>query len=208
MSNSVKQWRAIDGWSFDHLVAIGASAGGIEAVPAVLGMLPEDFLSPVVVIIHFLKNRESRFVELLQAHCALPVKEADSLEPLEPGTVYVAPRNYHLMLEDDLRFSLDIDEPVSFSRPSVDVFFASAADVLRERLTAVILTGGNGDGAKGIKKVRQMGGGTIVQDPREARFAAMPEAALQATDVDFVLPLREIAPKLVAISTKAWQRKI
>lgn len=186
-------------------MAIGSSAGGIEAVPTLLARLPEDFLSPVVVILHVLKNRESHFVELLQRRCSLPVKEADSLEILEPGTVYVAPRNYHLFLEDDLRFSLDVDEPVSFSRPSIDVFFESAADVLQDRLTAVILTGGNSDGAQGLKKVREQGGCTIVQDPQDAKFSAMPEAALKATEVDFILPLAEIAEKLTFISGDAWR---
>lgn len=180
-------------------VVIGTSAGGIDALPKLLQTLPKNFAPPVIIVIHLARDRESRLAESLSRHCLLPVKEADDKEELCAGTVYLAPRNYHLLIEDDLRFSLDIDEPVSFSRPSVDVLFESAAYVFRENLVGVILTGANGDGAKGLQLIKKLGGISVVQDPGEARFPAMPEAAIEQTPVDYVLPLAEIASLLVRL---------
>ncbi|HIJ78632.1 MAG: chemotaxis protein CheB [Desulfobulbaceae bacterium] len=188
-----------------HLVAIGASAGGIEGVKAIIKALPEDFVSPIVVVLHLSRSKETFLVELLGKGCKLKVKEADNQEALQLATVYVAPRNYHLLLEDDLRFSLSVDDPVNFSRPSVDVFFESAADVMGPRLTGVILSGGNADGAIGLAKIKEMGGTTVVQDPESVRFSAMPEAAIRVTEVDFVLPVEEIAEKLVELSAANYK---
>jgi len=183
----------------DHAVVIGASAGGIKALPELLNALPGDFFWPVIIVIHLSRGQESRLAESLNRRCRLPVKEADNLEQIRYGMVYLAPRNYHLMVEDDLRFSLDIDDPVSFSCPSVDVLFESAAHVFQQNLVGVILTGANADGAKGMRTIKEMGGVTIVQQPEEANFSAMPSAALRATTIDYVLPLAEITPLLVRL---------
>lgn len=182
-----------------HAVVIGASAGGINALPVLLNALPADFSRPLIIVIHLSRDQESRLAMSLNRKCPLPVKEADNLETLRPGVVYLAPRNYHLLVDDDLHFSLDIDNPVSFSRPSVDVLFESAAYVFQEHLVGVILTGANADGANGMRTIKKMGGVTIVQDPREARFSAMPLAAMHATTIDYVLPLDEIAPLLARL---------
>jgi len=182
-----------------HAVVIGTSAGGIDALLQLLTALPAGFAWPIIVVIHLSRAEETRLAPALDRRCQLTVKEADNLERLRPGTVYLAPRNYHLLVEEDLRLSLATDAPVSFSRPSVDVLFESAAYVFREKLVGIILTGANADGARGMQAVKQMGGVTIVQDPHTARFSAMPTMALQAAAIDHVLPLAEIAPLLIRL---------
>jgi len=185
-----------------HAVVIGTSAGGVDALPRLLAALPASFRWPILLVIHLERTRESRLAESLDRRCAIRVKEADNMEEIRPGTVYLAPRNYHLLVEDTLHLALAGDEPVSFSRPSVDVLFASAADVFQRNLIGVILTGANADGAQGLQTVKAMGGTTIVQTPAEAKFSAMPEAALKTGAVDHVLPLTEIGPLLVRLQAK------
>ncbi len=182
-----------------HAVVIGTSAGGVEALSRLLAVLPASFSWPVLVVIHLDKNRQSQLARALNHRCSLPVKEADNMEPIIPGTVYLAPPNYHLLVDDTLHLALAVDDPVSFSRPSVDVLFESAADVFRENLIGVILTGANADGARGLAAVKAMGGTTIVQTPATASFRGMPEAALATGGADHVLPLAEIAPLLIRL---------
>jgi two-component system chemotaxis response regulator CheB len=122
----------------------------------------------------------------------LPVKEAEDKEPIQPGTVYFAPPDYHLLIDRGPAFALSSDEPVHFSRPSIDVLFDSAADIYGERLIGVILTGANQDGAEGLAAIGHAGGRTVVQDPVSAAVAYLPEAALQEGPVDFVLSLAQL----------------
>jgi len=132
----------------------------------------------------------------LDKNCQLKVKEAEDKEEILMGTVYIAPSAYHLVIEDDRTFSLTLFERVRYSRPSVDVLFESAAEVYRERLIGIILTGGNDDGSHGLKKVKECSGFALVEDPRTAEVSVMPRAALAATEVDAVLPLERIGPFL------------
>jgi len=180
-------------------VVIGTSAGGVEALSVILPALPATFRPPVFVVLHLPRERPSLLAEIFQPRCALPVREADDKEPIEAGTVYFAPPDYHLLIEKDGTVALSNDDLVNFSRPSIDVLFESAAEAYGARLLGVILTGANRDGADGLAAVRGAGGIAVVQDPAEAQAAMMTEAALARTAVDYVLPLKEIAALLQTI---------
>ncbi len=179
-----------------NLVVLGASWGGLHAVQVVLGALPAHFPVPLVVVQHREKEADETLTGLLQNHCALPVAEAEDKMPIEPGRVYVAPPDYHLLIESG-HCALSTDEPVNFARPSIDVLFESAADAYGERVIGVILTGANADGAQGLAAIQRRGGVTIAQDPAGAEAPAMPEAAIALGVVDRVLGLEEIGRMLV-----------
>jgi two-component system chemotaxis response regulator CheB len=170
-------------------VAIGASAGGIDALLTLLADLPPPLAAPVIVVLHLPEQHESRLVQVFAQRIALPVREALPGAPAEPGTVYFAPPGYHLLVEVDHSFSLSCDEPVLFSRPSIDVLLESCAPAYGPALLAMVLTGANEDGARGLAAVKACGGLTAVQDPQEAAHAVMPLAAIRAADPEFVLPL-------------------
>jgi two-component system chemotaxis response regulator CheB len=178
---------------------MGASWGGLTALERVLGDLPADFPTPIAVAQHrSADGRGGGLAALLDAHASLPVLDAEDKHPIEPGRVYLAPPDYHLLVESDV-FSLSVDDVVLYSRPSIDVLFESAADQYRDRLIGVILTGANEDGAQGIAAVSRLGGYTIVQNPVEAERPEMPRAALRAVEPDKVLALGAIAPALVEL---------
>ena len=183
-------------------VVVGTSAGGVEALSVLLAALPASLHVPIFVVLHLLRQRPSLLPELLGQRCALPVREADDKEPVEPGMVYVAPPDYHLLLDKGPCIALSADEPVNHSRPSIDVLFESAADLYGARLAGIILTGANDDGAAGLEAVHRAGGITIVQDPDSALASAMPAAALQRTRVDFVLPLERIPGLLQSLASQ------
>jgi two-component system, chemotaxis family, protein-glutamate methylesterase/glutaminase len=174
------------------LIVAGASLGGFDALATLLGALPEDFPLPLAVVQHRSADSDELLPLLLQRACRLPLAEVEDKQPILPGTVYIAPANYHLLVELD-HFALSVDHRVQYARPSIDVLFESAADAYRERLAAVLLSGSNEDGARGIARVKARGGLTIVQDPASAESARMPAAAIAATPVDHVLPLAGIA---------------
>ena len=175
---------------------IGASTGGIRAVSRVLSELPTDLELSVVVVLHLGEDGGEHIAELFARACDLPVRTAEEKLALEPGTVYVGPPRYHLLVEQDETFSLSLDARVNHSRPSIDVLFESAADAWRERLVGILLTGANADGAAGTKRIRERGGYVIVQDPEEAEAACMPRAAIEAGAAHEVLPLDEIGARL------------
>lgn len=177
-------------------VAAGASAGAVEALGGLLPLLPADFPLPIFVVVHLPPDHRSMLAEIFQAKCKLAVREAEDKEPIHPGTVYFAPPDYHLLVESDGRLSLSSEEPVMFSRPSVDVLFESAADAYGPGLTAVVLTGANSDGALGAKAVAAAGGRVLVQLPDLAYARAMPEAALKACPGALALSLEAIAAHL------------
>lgn len=162
------------------VVVIGASAGAVQALLAILPALPASFATPVLVVVHIPPDRENMLVPLLQSKCRITVKEAEDKEPIEDGVVYFAPSDYHLLVEKDRSLALSTDEAVNFSRPSIDVLFESAADAFGADLVGVILTGANHDGAAGLRKIHAAGGVVIVQDRKEAYATAMPDAALRA----------------------------
>jgi len=173
-------------------VVIGASAGGFEALFAVLEGLPASYPIPLVAVLHLPETHESRLAELFGYRLSLQVREARDKEPLEAGVLYFAPSGYHLSIETDRSFSLSCEDRVSYARPSIDVLFASAADAYGKSLAAVLLTGANYDGAAGLAGIRIAGGLTIVQDPSTAEVATMPEAAIRRMTPDLILPLAEI----------------
>ena len=178
--------RAIDA------VAIGASAGGVDVLSTLLSVLPAACRASFFIVMHIPRERPSLLPELFSARCALPVREAEDKEPVQPGTVYFAPPDYHLLLDRGPALALSSDAPVHFSRPSIDVLFDSAADIYGERLLGLILTGANQDGAEGLAAIGRAGGCTVVQEPGGAAVPFLPEAALQEGPVDFVLSLAQL----------------
>jgi two-component system chemotaxis response regulator CheB len=177
-------------------VVIGASAGGVEALNELLPALPATFRPALLIVLHLPRDRPSLLVEIYEKRCALPIREADDKEPVEPGTVYFAPPDYHMLVEKSRQIALSTDEPVHFSRPSVDVLFESAADVYGERLLGIILTGANQDGAAGLHAIHRAGGVTVVQQPDSAKVPLMVVSALQRNPADFILSLPEIGELL------------
>jgi two-component system chemotaxis response regulator CheB len=177
-------------------VVIGASAGGIEALTVLLPALAAGLRPPVFVVLHLPRDRPSMLAEIFARKCAVPVREAEDKEPVTAGTVYFAPNNYHLLLDQGPQLSLSADAPVNLSRPSVDVLFESAADIYKTRLLGIILTGANDDGASGLAAVHDAGGLTLVQRPDTARAPMMALAALKLRPADGVMTLNEIAATL------------
>lgn len=174
-------------------VVIGVSLGGTVAVPVVLRPLPQDFPLPVIIVQHKSRdNDDNFFITMLNNGCRLRVKEANEKEALTKGNVYLALPGYHLLIEKDETFSLSVDQAVNHSRPSIDVLFESAAEVYSSGLIGVILTGASSDGALGLKRIKEQGGLAIVQDPDTAEERAMPDSAIRACKVDYILPLNEI----------------
>jgi two-component system chemotaxis response regulator CheB len=177
-------------------VVIGASAGALEALSLILPLLPADFEIPVIVVVHIPPDRPSVLAELFQGKCHLRVLEAEDKEPICGGTAYFAPPDYHLLVEANGTLSLSSDEPVLFSRPSIDVLFESAADAYSDGLIAIVLTGANEDGARGMSAVIKAGGTAIVQSPDGAFASAMPEAAIAMCPSAMIMPLDAIAEYL------------
>ena len=182
------------------LIAIGASAGGVEAVGQLLSALPADFEPAILIVLHIPSEGPSALSSVFSRKCARLVKEAEDKESIMPGIVYVAPADYHLLVEPDFSLSLSRDEARHYSRPSIDMLFESAALAYRERMLAILLTGANADGAEGMKQVLDCGGSAWVQDPAEAFSPVMPEAALRLAAPDRVMHLDEMANCLSRIS--------
>jgi two-component system chemotaxis response regulator CheB len=180
-------------------VVIGSSAGALEALSRILSVLPATFILPVIAVVHLPPDKRSILAELLQARSAVRVREAEDKEPIAPGTIYFAPPDYHLLVEMDRSLSLSSDEPVLFSRPSIDVLFESAADAYGCGLLGVVLTGANHDGARGLNAIVEGGGSAIVQDPDSAFAPAMPQAAIEACPNARVLSVDAIASYLQEI---------
>jgi two-component system, chemotaxis family, protein-glutamate methylesterase/glutaminase len=174
-----------------ELIVVGASLGGYDALAVVLGGLPQDYPLSLAVVQHRSVDSDELLSILLRRVCRLPVVEVEDKQRILPGTIYLAPADYHLLVERG-HFALSVDDRVQFARPSIDVLFESAADAYRERLVAVLLSGANEDGARGISNVRARGGLTLVQDPASAASARMPAAAIAGAAVDHVLPLAGI----------------
>lgn len=175
-----------------ELVVVGTSLGGLSALEILLSGLPKEFPLPIAIVQHRLAQSDETLGLLLQVHCALPVGEPDDKEPIEPGRVYLAPPDYHLLV-DRGSFALSTEGRVCYARPSIDVLFESAAIAYSERVIGVILTGASKDGSQGLARVKERGGMAVVQAPATAESATMPEAAIAATKVDRILPLPEIA---------------
>ncbi len=185
-----------------EVVALAASAGGLNALTHVLAALPGDFPAALVVVQHLDPRHRSLMADILSRRTALPVKEAIDGDQLQPGRAYVAPPNRHLLVNPDRTISLTQTQLVHFVRPSADLLFESTAASFKERAIAVVLSGSGHDGAMGVRAIKKMGGTVIVQDAKNAEFAGMPQAAEATGIVDFVLSLDEIAPALQKLCTE------
>lgn len=180
-----------------NMVAIGTSAGGFDAICKLITQLPGTFEIPVAIVQHRAKESEA-LASLLQDCSALNVIDVEDKQPIEPRTVYIAPPDYHLLI-DEGAFSLSTEGPVAFSRPSIDVFFESAADAYGPGVIGVVLTGANSDGSKGLQKIVSQGGLAVVQDPKTAEVDVMPASAVRAVKRARVLSLDGIAQHLMEL---------
>jgi len=180
-------------------IAIGASAGAVQALSRILPELPTDYPLPVLVVVHVPPDRTNMLVPLFQAKCQISIREAEDKEPILPGVVYFAPSDYHLLVEADRTISLSADAPAMYSRPSIDFLFESAADTYGPALLGVILTGANEDGAAGLTAVGEAGGLALVEDPAGAYASAMPTAALEAYPMAKTMSLDNIASYLAGL---------
>ena len=184
-------------------IVIGVSAGGLKALSVILPGLPRDFGLPILIVIHLPPGKKSIVADLFDEKCQVTVSEAEDKEPIQAGRIYFAPPDYHLLVEPDKRLSLSSDEPVLFSRPSIDVLFETAADAYGPDLVGIVLTGANNDGAQGLRAVSLAGGTAIVERPDQAFAGAMPLAALDACPEAKILSLDEITAYLRKLGTTA-----
>jgi two-component system chemotaxis response regulator CheB len=180
------------------IIVVGTSWGGLAALRDLIGALPDGFGLPMVVVQHRHKRSGQLLPSLLQDSTRLCVCETEDKAPITPGNVYVAPADYHLLVEDG-HFALSTDEPVRFSRPSIDVTFVSAADTYGEHTVGVVLTGANADGARGLKRIYDRGGLALVQLPASAESPTMPAAALQSVPRARALSIGDIAVTLASL---------
>jgi two-component system chemotaxis response regulator CheB len=181
-------------------IVIGTSAGGIEALDYLLPSIPSVSRVPVFVVQHITADSDSYFIRSIKDKCYVKVKEACHTEVIVPGTIYFAPPDYHLLIEDNLTIALGSDAKVNFSRPSIDVLFETAAEVFKKGLTGILLTGSNSDGSRGLLKIHQYGGKTIIQDPTTSYMSEMPQSALRLFQPSLILNLKEIARLLADIN--------
>ena len=186
-------------------IVMGTSAGGVEALGQLLPKLPASLRVPVFIVLHLPRERPSLLAEIFQPRCAVRICEADDKDSVQPGVVYFAPPDYHMLLDVGPQIALSADEPVNFSRPSVDALFESAADLYGARLLGVLLTGASADGAAGLAAVQRAGGLTMVQRPDEAQVPTMVESALARIRPDWQLPLSEIAAAIGWLKTEDSQ---
>jgi two-component system chemotaxis response regulator CheB len=185
------------------IVVVGASLGGLRAVSELLDVLPDEVDVPVVLAQHRAPDSErDSLAALLRRHTRRVVVEAGDKDPIRPQHVYVAPPDYHLLVDEEGSFALSTDERVQYARPSVDVLFESAADAYGERTIGIVLTGANADGAAGLLAIRDVGGVAIVQDPATAEARQMPDAAIRATAADAILPVREMGTFLLGLCVR------
>jgi two-component system chemotaxis response regulator CheB len=186
--------------AFD-VVAVAASAGGLQALSGLFSALPADFPAALVVVQHLDPRHRSLMADILSRRTTLKVKQAEEGDELSPGTVHIAPPNKHLLVNPDGTLTLAQSELVHFVRPSADLLFESVAASFKDRAIAVVLTGTGSDGTMGVQAIKKMGGTVIAQDEATAEFFGMPGAAIHTGSVDFVLPLKEIPSALVTLVT-------
>ncbi|MGB3225505.1 MAG: chemotaxis protein CheB [Desulforhopalus sp.] len=173
-------------------VVLGVSAGGFHALPAVLSYLDRTLPVPVFIVQHLSPLSDTYLVEHLQDICQIEVKLAEDKEAPRPAVIYLAPPDYHLLIEADYSLALSMEDRVNYSRPSIDVLFESAAEVYFDTLIGVIMTGANTDGSKGLREIKRCGGITVVQAPETAEVDLMPRSAINSVEVDYIVPLDEL----------------
>lgn len=173
-------------------IVIGLSSGGMDALKNIFSALPGDFNLPIAIVQHISPRSDSQWIEILNAKYEIEIKEAEEKEKLKRGTIYLAPPNYHLLIEKDGSFSLSIDERVSYARPAIDVLFETAAEAFGEQVVGIVMTGSNHDGTAGLKKIKDCGGFTIVEDPETAFSSYMPQEAINHVKPHHILDLKGI----------------
>lgn len=183
-------------------VVIGSSAGGLQAAKTLLESIKSTFNLPIIIAQHISPHSNNYMAYHLNSISPLVVKEADEKELISPGHVYIAPPNFHLLIEEDFTFSLTVDDKVNYARPSIDVLFETAAYAYKKNLIGIILTGANNDGAEGIKMIKAKGGHTIAQNPKTAEVPVMPQSAIDTDCIDQILDLQEIISFLNQIETR------
>lgn len=183
-------------------VVIGISTGGVETLKRLLSALPSDYPIPLLITQHINPETGSAMADLLNNLCDIRVKEADEQELPAGGTVYLAPADYHLMVEPDGRLGLSTDPPVNYARPSVDVLFETAADAFGAGLVGVVLTGVGADGSRGLKRIKERGGVTVVQDPEDAAANPMPRNALLTILPDYIVTLDALPGLLIDLAAR------
>jgi two-component system, chemotaxis family, protein-glutamate methylesterase/glutaminase len=176
-----------------RILVIGGSAGSLEALLLFLPQLKHDITFSIVIVLHRKSTSESMLTNLLQSRTTMPVREIEDKEKILPSVMYVAPANYHVLIEKDDSFSLDVSEKVNYSRPSIDVSFETAADVYGTTAAALLLSGANADGTEGLKCIKEKGGKVLIQQPSSAEVSYMPQQALKEIEADAVLNTEEIA---------------
>ena len=176
-----------------ELIVIGGSSGSIEVLLKLLPSLKAPLSLAIILVLHRKNSVESTMAELFAGRTQIPVKEVEDKDAVEPGTIYIAPADYHLLIERDREFSLDNSEKINFSRPSLDVTFESAAEVYGPSLVGIILSGANADGTNGLKAVKRAGGLTIAQNPETAQVSYMPEQAILHNTIDYIFDVSELA---------------
>jgi len=184
------------------VIAMAASAGGLKALSVILGGLPEDFPAAITIVMHLAPAHKSLLAEILNNRTHLAVKEAGTGDVLRPASVFIAPPNHHLFVTQGgrLRLSSSVSEKVHYARPSAEPLFASVARIYKKNAIGVVLTGGDGDGSFGVRIIKEQGGKVIAQDRPTSQDFSMPETSINTGEVDFILPLNEIAPKLIALA--------
>jgi two-component system, chemotaxis family, protein-glutamate methylesterase/glutaminase len=185
-----------------EVVVIGTSAGGVEALREILPSFKTPLALCVMVVIHLPPEGPNLIPTLYQEFCDYKVKEADSGENLIPGTIYIAAPNYHLSLEKNKSLSLSVESPLNYSRPSIDILFESAAYAFGNKCMGILLTGANADGARGLETIHRRLGLCLVQDPEDAEYSSMPEAAIGLFEPDLILKLEDIKKLLVTLSAE------
>lgn len=183
-----------------NALIIGGSAGSLDVLLKVLPVLDAALSFPIVIVIHRKHGADSLLPDLLSSRTKLNVKEVDEKEPLKAGFIYIAPSDYHLLIERDMTFSLDYSEKINYSRPSIDVTFQTAAEVYKETLACLLLSGSNADGVNGLKSVKEWGGLALIQDPNTAQVAYMPAQAQLNVNIDKVLKIQEMGEFLNTLS--------
>jgi len=174
-------------------IVVGVSAGGMKLIPKLISCLDTNLKFPMIFVQHLHPEQTEYFIEYFQKDTTIKIVSISDKEILAPGTIYFAPPDYHVLIDDKQTLSLAIDEKVNFSRPSIDLLFDSAADVFGRNLIGILLTGANHDGAQGLHKIKSLGGITIVQSPDSAEFPAMPQSAIDLFEPDYILEVSEIA---------------
>jgi two-component system chemotaxis response regulator CheB len=175
------------------VLLIGGSAGSLQVLFSLIPAIKPNFTFAVIIILHRRSSADSALSELLSTKTSAPTLEAEDKDPILPGRFYLAPADYHLLIEKNGTFSLDYSEKINFSRPSIDVTFESAAEIYGPSLVAMLLSGANEDGTKGLLTIKSMGGKTVAQNPETAQMPFMPQHAISHNAADYIQDLKEMA---------------